>query len=148
MQVLEAGEVAAGEDQVHALLVRDVEVADRAAVLVDDPEAQGLGAAAPQLGLLDDDLQVVGGDGEPADGVGRVGGVGGGHVVLRLGRACRRILAVRLDRRARERRAPEQQRERGHEGGDAKAGGGHTKELTGYPRGVIHTLWLRGGGAA
>ena len=44
MQVLEAGEVAAGEDQVHALLVRDVEVADGGAVLVDDPEAQGLGA--------------------------------------------------------------------------------------------------------
>ncbi len=122
VQVLEAREVAAGEDQVHALLVRDVEVADRPAVLVDDPEAQGLGAAAPQLGLVDDELQVVGGDAEPADGVGRVGGVGGGHVVLRLGGACRRILAVRLDRRTRERRAPEQQRERSDEGGDTKSG--------------------------
>ena len=71
MQVLEAGEVAAGEDQVHALLVLDVEVADGLAALVDDAEAQLLGAAAAQLGLLDDDAQVAGGDAEAADRVGR-----------------------------------------------------------------------------
>ena len=93
-------------------------------------------------GCVDDDLQVVRGDGEAADGVGRVGGVGGGHVVLLLGGARRGVLAVRLDRRARERRAPEQERERGHEGGEAKAGGASYEERTGYPRGVIHTLWF------
>ena len=40
MQVLEAREVAADDDQVHAPLVLDVEVAHGLAALVDDPEAE------------------------------------------------------------------------------------------------------------
>ena len=47
----------------------DVEVADGLPALVDDAEAQLLGAAAAQLGLLDDDAQVAGRDGEAADGL-------------------------------------------------------------------------------
>ena len=50
MQVLEAGEVAARDDQVHALLVLDVEVADGLAASVDDAKAQLLSAAALELG--------------------------------------------------------------------------------------------------
>ena len=64
VQVLEAGQVAAGEDQVHALLVRDVEVAHGRAVVLDDPERERLLAAAAQLGLLDRDAQAAVGDRE------------------------------------------------------------------------------------
>ena len=67
MQVLEAGQVAAGDDQVHALLVRDVEVAHGLAVVVDDPERERLLAAAAQLGLRDRDAQAAVGDGEAVD---------------------------------------------------------------------------------
>ena len=79
MQVLEAAEVAAGDDQVHALGVLDVEVAHRAARAVDDPEADLLGGAAPQLGVLDDQSHAVGGDRQAAHGH------GGGHAAVLLG---------------------------------------------------------------
>ena len=59
MQVLEARQVAAGDDQVHALLVLDVEVAHAGAGLVDDPEREPLGTATAQLGILDHDAQAV-----------------------------------------------------------------------------------------
>ena len=103
VEVLEAGEVAAGEDQVHALLVLDVEVADGVPVLPDDVEAQRLGTAAPQLGLLDDDAQLVVGDAEAAHGV----GLGGGHVpALLLGDGGGAARLDRARRRPRPRRTP------------------------------------------
>ncbi len=40
VQVLEAGHVAAHDDQVHALGVLDVEVADGRAAAIDDPEGE------------------------------------------------------------------------------------------------------------
>ena len=109
VQVLEAGQVAPGEDQVHALLVLDVEVAHGLAARVVDPEAQRRFAAAAQLGVVDDDAQAVGGDREAAHGV---GGVCGGH----LGVLLRGVFAgLGSDRAARDRRAAEQQREPGRE---------------------------------
>jgi hypothetical protein len=64
VQVLEGRQVAAGDDQVHALRVPDVEVAHRAAAGVDDPEAQPLGRAPAHVGILDDEAQAVLGDGQ------------------------------------------------------------------------------------
>ena len=129
MQVLEAGQVAPGEDQVHALLVLDVEVADRGPVLVDDAEAQRLVAAARQLGPVDDEPQPALGDAEAADRV------GGGGVALH-GRGARlRVGAARLDRAARQRG--------GREGDDQQAGEGeqaeghdHARQRITYPPGV------------
>jgi len=69
VQVLEAREIAPGDDQVHPLRVLDVEVANGPAALVDDAEADLLGAAAGEVGVVDDDTQPVVGDREPAHGV-------------------------------------------------------------------------------
>ena len=59
VQVLEAGQVAADDDEVHPLLVLDVEVAHGPATVVDDPEAHGLRPAREQRGILDDQAQAV-----------------------------------------------------------------------------------------
>ena len=144
VQMLEAGEVAAGEDQVHALLVLDVEVADRAAAVVGDAEAERLGAAAAQLAARDDEPEPVLRDREAADRVGR-GLVGAllGHVPGRL--AGLRRGAAGLDRAACQRRGGEGDDEEGHEGGETD-GRVHTgrgylgQHRTTYPQGVGYTL--------
>jgi hypothetical protein len=63
VQVLEAGEIAAGEDQVHPLGVEDVEAAHRVAIGVDDPEPQRCRDTERQLAIYDDQPQAVVGDG-------------------------------------------------------------------------------------
>jgi hypothetical protein len=141
VQVLEAGQVAAGDDQVHALLVLDVEVADGVAAVVHDAEAQLLGAAATQLRIVDDDAQAVLGDRQAADRmrgllIGVAAGLalgvgGGGHVVLLVGGAMgalglggragvrrARLVAIGIDRTAGQRAAAEQDGERRGEAGE------------------------------
>ena len=121
--------------------------------LVDDAEAQLLGAAAAQLGLLDDDAQVAGRDGEAADGLCGGGGVGRSHVIARFVGPGRGVVAVRLDRAARERRAAEEGEQQGREGGEAggDAGGvGHegAGEYTGRGYAESETLSDTPGGLA
>ena len=68
MEVLEAGEVTADDDQVHAALVLDVVVAHGLAALVEDAEGEALLAAAAELGREDLELQPgVVRDGEAVD---------------------------------------------------------------------------------
>ena len=68
MEVLEAGEVAADDDQVHAALVLDVVVAHGLAALVEHAEGEALLAAAAQLGREDVELEPgVVRDGEAVD---------------------------------------------------------------------------------
>ena len=69
VQVLEAATVAADDDQVHALLVRDLEVAHRAARVADGEAQRGRGAAR-ERGGGEREAQAVLGDGEAADRVG------------------------------------------------------------------------------
>ena len=119
--------------------------------LVDDAEAQLLGAAAAQLGLLDDDAQVAAGDGEAADGLCGGGGVGRGHVIARFVGPGRGVVAVGLDRAARERRAAEEGEQQGREGGEAggDAGGvGHegSGEYTGRGYAESETYQIPPGG--
>jgi hypothetical protein len=68
--VLEAPAVAAGDDDVHALVVLDGEVAHRPAVGVRDAEAQRAGAAALELAIGELQREAAIRDGETADGVG------------------------------------------------------------------------------
>ena len=90
MQVLEAGEVAARDDQVHPLLVFDVEVADGLAARVDDAEPQLLASAAFELGVGEFELEPVVGDREAAHGV----GLGRGAVSAALVSVAARSLLV------------------------------------------------------
>ncbi|MEJ7787260.1 MAG: hypothetical protein WKF96_20860 [Solirubrobacteraceae bacterium] len=87
MQVLEAGQVTPGDDQVQALSVLDVEVAHGLTAAIHNPEAQILAAAAAQLGILDHQAQAVLGDRQAAD---RMGSLLGGAVAaaLALGLGC------------------------------------------------------------
>jgi hypothetical protein len=144
VQVLEAGRVAPHQDQVHALLVLDLEVAHGVALLVDDPVAQALLAAALEIGGVDDEPQPVLGDRESADVVAgacvlvRLGGVaaavavrcrGGAHcfVSVAVGAGGGLVLvrlALGVDRAARDRRAPGQERDGRGEGGNP-GGAGH-----------------------
>ena len=64
MQVLEAGQVAAHDDQVHAALVLDVVVAHGLAALVEHAEGELLLTAALQLGRADVELEPGVGDRE------------------------------------------------------------------------------------
>ena len=75
MQVLEAGPVAADDDQVHPLLVLDLEVAHGAIGTVDR-EAQRGRAAARERGRGELQAQAVVGDGEAADRVRLVAALG------------------------------------------------------------------------
>jgi hypothetical protein len=125
VQVLEAGQVAPGDDQVHALRVLHVEVADGPATAVDDAEAQRLGAVAAQLGGVDDQAQAVLGDRQAAHRIG--GPVAGAR--LRCAGALRTVgggglVALGIDEAAGQRARAEQQREHRGEAGEP-GGDGH-----------------------
>jgi hypothetical protein len=79
VQVLEALAVAADDDQVHALLVLDGEVAHGPAVGARDAEAQRARAPAVELGLGELEREPAVRDGQAADRI------GGGHLHLLLG---------------------------------------------------------------
>ncbi len=104
VQVLKAGQVAAGDDEVHPLLVLDVEVAHRPATVVDDPEADRHPSGPAQRGILEDEAQAVFGHPQPAHGM-----LGAG-LVMRV-RGGGRVIAFRADRGTRERAAGEQHRQ-------------------------------------
>jgi hypothetical protein len=69
VQVLKAGQVSPDDDQVHALGVLDLEVAHGVAGLADDAEAQVLGYAACQLGVVDDKAQAASAAASPRTGI-------------------------------------------------------------------------------
>ena len=126
MEVLEAGEVAPDDDQVHAALVLDVVVAHGLAALVEHAEGEALLAAAGQLGGEDVELEPgVVRDGEAVD-------LGGARVPGRLGvaavRAARHRLrgllppGVRVERAARRRGGHEEHGEQRAEGDEAGRG--------------------------
>ena len=100
---------------------------------------QRLRAAAPQLGVVDDDAQAVRGDRESAHGV---GGVCGGH----LGVLLRGVFAgLGSDRAARDRRAAEQQRESGRERREL-GGGVHAATSSRTESKCAHSSLIRLGG--
>ena len=66
MNVLEAAAVAAHDDQVHALLVLDLEVAHGPAAGATDAEAEHVRTAALEGGVLESERQPVVRDGETA----------------------------------------------------------------------------------
>jgi hypothetical protein len=105
--VLEAGEVATREDQVHPLLVGHVEVANRRAITIDNTEAQRLAPAARQLGLVDHDAQVVLSDRETAHALLRRGAVANAGVICAV--RSRVGVPIGVDGPARERRAGKHQ---------------------------------------
>ena len=112
MEVLEARQVAAGDDQVHALGVLDVEVAHRLAAVVDDAEAQLPAAPAAQLGIRDDQAQAMVGDGEAADGH--------RHLVAAVAHPGRSVAARRggVDDRSGEGADAEEPGQRGRDAGE------------------------------
>src|SRR4051794_2147090 len=118
MEVLEARQVAAGEDHVHALGVLDVEVAHGVPAIVDDPEGERLVAAAAQLRVLDDEAEPVAGTGEAAPLAPRA--VTGHRLVVATAGAGRRLAGPRLraGRRPYERAGGEHEREGGAEHGE------------------------------
>ena len=86
VQVLEAGQVAAGDDQVHALRVLDVEVAHRLAALVDDPEGEPLGRPRRSSGSSTTTRRPSSATASPRTGSrGGVLGLAGGHLGVLLG---------------------------------------------------------------
>jgi hypothetical protein len=93
VQVLEAREVAPGDDQVHAPLVLEVELAHGLAVLADDAERERRRHAAPQLRLLDDEPEPSVRHRQAAN---RLGGRRFAGVRGVLGVAARRSVAARL----------------------------------------------------
>jgi hypothetical protein len=115
VEVLEGVEVAPGDDEVHPLLVLDLEVLDGAAAAVDDAVRQALRAPAAQLGVVDDEAGTVLGDGQAADLLllhaavlaGGLGAVTGGRLGL--------VATVGVDGAAGEGGATEGQAEDGHE---------------------------------
>jgi hypothetical protein len=117
---------------VHSPLVLDVEVAHGATALVDDREAQPLGPAAPQLGLIHDDTKAVIGHRQASNRLPRVGArlansspVGLTSAVvapraLPAGGVRTRIgVAICVDRSARKGRATEDQPQNGGEAGES-----------------------------
>jgi hypothetical protein len=133
MKVLEAREVAAGEDQVHALLVRDVEVAHRPAAGVHDAEREAFARASPQVRVVHDDAQAVLGHRESADrmllagvtapGVAARSGLGVAGLGSALGVRGLRRVAVRVDGAAREGGPARHQGEEGRESGELRRSG-------------------------
>src|SRR4051794_22853005 len=136
MQVLVAGQVATYGDQVQALGVLDVEVADGGAAPVDDAEGVGLGLPERVDGGVGDQAQLAVGDGEAARGL-RGAMTGAGHRRHAVGLAGRGALGpIGLDVRDaadRQRRA-EDQHEHGGEAGEA-GGDAHAATSTAVPRG-------------
>ena len=113
MQVLEAAPVAPDDDQVHALLVGDLEVAHRAVRPVDGETQRGrLAARKGRRG--EREPQAVLGDREAADRV------GGGHLAMLVvhtpvGLRRRSTVTIRADRAARNRGDAEHQAEQERE---------------------------------
>ena len=126
--MLEAGQVAPDDDQVHPLLVRHVEVAHDRAVVVGDREAQRRAAPARQVGARHDQAQAVVGDREPADAVRAVGARGvavlvAGRVVVAAHRVATLVRARRgVDGGTRQRGGGERQREHREEAGEPDGG--------------------------
>ena len=110
VQVLEAAPVAAHDDQVHALLVRDLEVAHRAAGTGDrEPQRGGLASRERRGDELQ--AQALVGDRETADRIG-----GGGHFAVLVvhtpvGLRRRAAVTIRADRSTRDRGHAEHQAE-------------------------------------
>ena len=160
MQVLEAAAVAAHHDQVHALLVLDLEVADRPAAGASDAEAQLADATALELGGVERERQAVVGHSEAADGV--RGGLAGVAALLggaRMPAGLHTVLAATVGTHGvtgERGRAEDQHEHTGetrelHRGastrvGAAEGGGAHSKmpfkSLARYTQGVLGSSTL------
>ncbi len=120
VDVLEAGQVAAHDDHVHALGVLDVEVLDGVPVAVGDAEGELEGLVCVRRGAGELERIAVLGDGQAADGLRRhrLHAVGG--VLVVRGLAGTDVHAAAGERRAAE-GEHEDRGEAGQAGGDAHA---------------------------
>ena len=132
MNVLEGAAVAAHDDQVHALLVLDLEVAHGPAAGATNAEPENVRTAALEGGVLESERQPVVRDGKTPDRrrSGRVGGV-----VSIVGLRVFRTAAVRADRAAREGCRAEQEHHRPRETRKRQSHV-HSRERTIPPRGI------------
>ena len=133
VQVLEAGEVAPHHDQVHALVVGDVEVA-HGLVAGDDAEAQRRLDARLRRGGVDLEPQPVLGDRAGARDVGRRGVLA---AVTRVGVGVA-VCGVRAATGVRVDRPPDGERAREH--GDADGGEGRQAERRSSRRDLVAGL--------
>ncbi len=118
MEVLEPGQVVAGNDQVHALLVLDLVVAHRHAVGTEDLEAQHGAPAGLQVGCGELEGHPVAGREETAHRVGRaLPAVSAGEVLPAV------VLFAPVERFRNEHRGPKDER---HSGDDPDEPGRRT----------------------